>query len=79
MLAVIWVLLPKVVVRPLPFHCTTEPLIKFVPFTVRVKAAPPADALLGVSPLRVGTALLIVNAKPLDVPPPGAGLAQSPS
>ena len=40
MAAVNRVALTKVVVRLLPFHCTTELLIKFVPFTVNVKAAP---------------------------------------
>src|ERR1700719_994032 len=33
--------------RSLPFHRTTEPVTKFEPFTVRVKAAPPAAALVG--------------------------------
>ena len=75
-LACSWPLLTNVVVRLLPFHRTTEPEIKFVPFTVRVKPAPPADALLGATPLRVGTGftLVIVNVKPFEVPPPGVGL-----
>ena len=33
--------------RSLPIHRTTEPATKFVPFTVRVKAALPAAALVG--------------------------------
>jgi len=33
--------------RPLPFHRTDEPVTKFEPFTVRVKAAPPLSALFG--------------------------------
>jgi hypothetical protein len=33
--------------RSLPFHSTTEPVTKFEPFTVRVKAAPPLSALFG--------------------------------
>ena len=37
----------KVVVRVDPFHCTTEEEIKLDPFTVRVKAADPATAELG--------------------------------
>src|SRR2546422_4309551 len=33
-----WVALTKVVVRAFAFHCTTDPLTKFVPFTVSVNA-----------------------------------------
>jgi hypothetical protein len=33
--------LTKVVVRGLPFHCTTEPETNPVPFTVRVNPVPP--------------------------------------
>src|SRR5262245_61017443 len=39
--------LTKVVVRLLPFHCTTEADTKFAPLTVRVNAAPPPEALAG--------------------------------
>ena len=39
--------LTKVVVRGLPFHCTTDVETKLVPLTVRVKAGPPWNALLG--------------------------------
>src|SRR2546429_10015921 len=53
-----WVLLTNVVVRALLFHRTTDPLTKFVPFTVRVKAAPPAVGLVGVSEVTVGTRLV---------------------
>ena len=77
--AVNWVALTNVVVRLLPFHCTTDAEIKFVPFTVSVNAAPPAKALLGAMEVRVGTGLfgtaaVIVNVKPVESPPPGAGL-----
>ena len=40
--AVSWVALTKVVVRFAPFQRTTEPLTKLLPFTVSVKAGPPA-------------------------------------
>jgi len=33
--------------RSLPFHRTPEPVTKFDPFTVRVKATPPVAALVG--------------------------------
>ena len=58
------------------FHFTTErPSTKFVPFTVRVKAASPAVLLVGEIVAVVGTGLLIVNVKAgVEVPPPGAGL-----
>src|SRR3989338_8611133 len=53
---------------------TTEPVTKFEPFTVSVKAAPPALALVGESELTAGTGLLMVKVRELEVPPPGAGL-----
>jgi hypothetical protein len=37
-----------------PFHTTTELLLKLPPFTVRTKPAPPAVALLGESELTDG-------------------------
>ena len=54
--AVRWVALTKVVVRFAPFQRTTEPLTKLLPFTVSVKAGPPAAALLGESEVNVGAA-----------------------
>jgi len=49
------VALTNVVVRLVPFQFTTElPLTKPVPFTVKVKAAPPAVALVGASVVIVG-------------------------
>jgi mRNA-degrading endonuclease toxin of MazEF toxin-antitoxin module len=69
--AVNFVPLTKVVVRALPFHCTTELVTKFVPVTVSVKAAPPAVALEGESEVAVGTGLLMVKVSAFDVPPPG--------
>jgi hypothetical protein len=47
----------KLVVRSEPFHLTTEPEIKFVPFTVRVNPAPPAVAEFGLRLVVVGTGL----------------------
>ena len=74
MLAVNWVLDTYVVVRFDPFQRTVDtPLTKPVPFTVRVKADPPAVADAGLKLVMVGTGLLlIVNVSVFDVPPPGA-------
>src|SRR5207302_1756312 len=70
------VALTNVVVRALPFHCTTEPATKLVPLTTRVNAAPPAFALVGDSEVTAGTGLggvLMLKVSPPEVPPPGAG------
>jgi len=51
--------------------------MKFVPYTAKEKAAPPAVALEGTSEARVGTGLprgLMVKFRLFEVPPPGAGL-----
>jgi hypothetical protein len=53
-LAVNSVLLTTVVVRSLPFHCTTEPETKSVPVTVSVKAGPTAVAVDGERDVTVG-------------------------
>src|SRR3989338_2357606 len=86
MAAVSCPLLTKVVVRLDPFQRPTEPVTKFEPFTVRVKAAPaplavvggggaPAGlGLVGESRLTAGTGLLMVKVRELEVPRPGAGL-----
>ena len=58
--AVSCVPLTKVVVLLLPLKRTTELLLKFVPVTVKVKVAPPAEALVGEMPVSVGTGLLTV-------------------
>jgi xanthosine utilization system XapX-like protein len=72
--AVTWVALTKVVVRAFPLNFTEEVETKPVPFTVRVKAAPPAVAPFGESEVIVGAGLLIVKVCAPEVPPPGAGL-----
>jgi hypothetical protein len=48
--------------------------LKLVPFTIRVKAAPPTVALDGESVVTVGAGLFTVNGELPEVPPPGAGL-----
>ena len=72
--AVTWVALTNCVVRSAPFHHTVELLINPVPFTVNVKAAPPAVAELGLKLVMAGVGLLIVKVCALEVPPPGAGV-----
>src|SRR5882762_6702640 len=74
--AVSCVLLPNVVARWLPFHCTMDELMKFVPVSVSVKAAPPATTLLGDREVSVGLGFgaVIVNVCGLELPPPGVGL-----
>jgi hypothetical protein len=62
-----WVLDTKVVGRALPFHCTAEREVKFVPLTASVKLALPAGAELGLIDAAVGTGLLEVGGlKPLQ-------------
>jgi hypothetical protein len=58
-LIVAWscVALTTVVGRFVPFHRTTDELMKALPFTVNVKEAPPASALLGESELTTGAGL----------------------
>src|SRR5882762_2191697 len=78
MAAVICVAFTSVVVLGAPLKFTTAPETKFVPFTVSVKAAPPAVALVGKSVVIVGTGLptpgFTVKLKlDSDCPPPGDG------
>ena len=73
--AVNWVALTNVVVRAIPLMRTEEPATKFVPFTVRVVARPPAAIVAGTSGaviVGIGT-LVTVKLTALEVPPPGAG------
>ena len=60
----------------MPFQRTTDVMAKFVPVVVSVKAAPPANALVGAIEVSVGAGFVavIVNVTELDVPPPGVGL-----
>ena len=51
----------KVVVLAAPLNFTTDVDTKPVPFTVRVKAAPPAVALVGEREVAVGAGLLMVK------------------
>ncbi len=71
MAAVNCVALTNVVVRALPFHCTADVLMKFVPFTVSVNAAPPTGPMAGASEVSVGTGFdaVIVNVSAFDVVP----------
>ncbi len=72
--AVNWVEETNVVVRFDPFQRTLEPATKLLPLTVSVNASPPAFAVAGIRLVVVGTRLLIVKVRELEVPPPGAGL-----
>ncbi len=64
----------KVVVRLLPFHCTTESEVKRLPLTVSVNPGLPALADAGLSFVVVGTGLFMVRVWAFEVPPPGTGL-----
>ena len=64
----------KVVVRALPFHCTVEEARKFVPVTISVKPASPANAALGPKAATVGVGLLTAKSNAPEMPPPGAGV-----
>jgi len=71
--AVICVAFTNVVVLAAPLKFTTDEVLKLVPFTVSVKALPPAVVFVGESVAIVGTGLFTVNEALPDVPPPGAG------
>jgi hypothetical protein len=58
MAAVSCVLLTNVVVRAAPFHCTTEPATKFVPFTCRLNPALPAAIVFGLRLVMLGIGLV---------------------
>ncbi len=53
-------------VSAVPFHCTTAPVRKLVPFTVKVNAAPPAVAEVGLRLVMLGVGALIGNAAGAD-------------
>lgn len=68
--AVSCIALTNVVGRGDPFQLTTEPLTKFVPFTVRVKPAGlQYDVEDAETDVTVGAE--IVNVAPVEMPPPG--------
>ena len=66
--AVNCVALTYVVVNAVPFHFTTAPEANPLPFTVNVKAGPPATTGSGLSELIAGGGLM-VNVAPLEVKP----------
>jgi hypothetical protein len=66
--AVSRVLSTKVVCRVLPFHCTVELEIKFVPTTLNTKSAPPGLLLFGDTVTIAGTAFELGGG--LEDPPP---------
>ena len=59
--AVTWLEETYVVVRLDPFHCTTEPLSKPLPFTVSVNPAPSAVVEVGLRPVVAGTGLFVTG------------------
>ena len=78
--AVSWVADAYVVVKAVPLKFTIEPLIKLVPFTVRVKPALPATAVAGAMPVMAGAGLgtITVKAVALVAVPPGVVTAMVP-
>jgi len=67
--AVIDVALTNVVVRAVPFHCTTEPLTNFVPVTLSWNPAPPKILKVGKSDVIVGTGLAMTSVNTADALP----------
>lgn len=68
------VALTKVVAKSTPFQRRTELETKSEPVAVRVNAAPPVLAELGLIEARTGAGLLMEKVRAADVPPPGAGI-----
>jgi len=73
--AVNCVLLIKVAIRSVPFHLTIEPLTKFDPLTVSVKAGPPAVVEGGAKLTKAGTGLTTVTLAVALIPPKDAAVA----
>jgi hypothetical protein len=73
------VALTNVVTRALPFHCAVDPLMKLVPVSVIVNAAPPAPVSVGEIAVSVGTGFgaVIVNVSAFDVTPDGNPCARA--
>ena len=63
-------LLPKVVGRSAPFQRTTDPLTKFEPLSVRVKAGPPAITEAGLRLEMMGRELVMMKLTALGKPAP---------
>ena len=61
------------VTSAVPFHLMVALLTKPVPYTLRVKALPPAVTLVGASEVVTGGGLFTVKFFEPDVPPPGVG------
>ena len=66
--AVSWVEVPKVVPRLEPAKRTTEPLTKFVPFTVSVNPGSPTVLAVGEMLEVVGTPFAVTDTLPVVVP-----------
>ncbi len=75
--AVSCVALTKVVGTAVPCHCTTELLRKLLPLTVKVKAAPPSEALVSLIPEIAGCGFVTLMAVLSE--PEAPGLAVVPS
>ena len=78
MVAVSCVVLTKLVGRSAPFQRTTEPLMKLLPFAVRVKPAPEQARSMARSQLSTGTGLfppppVIVKVFAAEIPPARRG------
>src|SRR5579863_10167830 len=63
--------LTNVVVSWPPFQLTFDFETKLPPLTVSVKEGPPAKPVFGESEPILGTGLLTVKVRPLELPPPG--------
>jgi hypothetical protein len=63
----------NVVGRAEPFHSTVEDDTKLAPVTANVKPAPPTIAEPGVNNVIADTAVVVVNVRAAEVPPPGEG------
>jgi hypothetical protein len=66
--------LTNVVVVAEPLNCTTELLLKLVPFTVRVNVAEPTFLLVGEMLVVVGTGLLAMIVSVCDAADPPRGV-----
>ena len=73
-MAVNWVEETKFVGKGAPLKFTLDAGKKLVPVKAMVVSGAPAAITRGEAELTVGTGLLTVKLRALDVPPPGAGL-----